>query len=272
LHLWWLLVLVPLLRPRHAVLLAPIVATGAWAWSVGGDFMAYSRFLLPATALLAGLVGWLLADLDRWVSRRTGRERHVGFAAGLLLAGATATGLPGRIELDRSRPWLPVRRADPTGRWESVSAMDQFARVRLAAGRWMREHLPADVRISVGAAGALPWASGLFAIDAYGLVDPGVLEWATPDASSRARPGHQLVAPMSYVLEREPDLVCHVGHAGPRRPTPARARTFGRDFRWACIELGRIDGPRGPIDAGYYCCLRDRTTVVGPFGAEERGK
>lgn len=149
--------------------------------------------------------------------------------------------------------------------------MDEFARVRVAAGDWLREHVPPGTLVSVGAAGAMPYASELPVVDAYGLVDPGVLEVAKPVTGRGARPGHQLYAPMSYIESRDPDLLCHVGWAGAQRPPRSAARRrAGRGYVWACIELGTIDhSPRGPLEAGYYCCLRERERVVGPFGADE---
>jgi arabinofuranosyltransferase len=151
--------------------------------------------------------------------------------------------------------------------------MDRFARIRLVAGARLRELVPPDTWISVGAAGALPYASNLPAFDAYGLVDPSVLEHAEPDAGPRARPGHQLHAPLARVLAREPDLMCHIGWDAERPPTRADARRrAGPGWAWACVETGPIPDPHGEtgtLDSRYYCCLRprDRFEHLDPTGA-----
>ncbi len=269
-HWLWLSPLVVALRPRHAVLVAPIGAVVGYGWWVGGDFMAYSRFYVVATALLAVLVAWVLRDLFGWLGRRT----HHGAVAmwGPLVVGALLAAGSGRDararhaqDVERGGRWLD-------GKWEGVTAMDHFAKVGFAAGSWMRAHLPRDTWITVGAAGAVPYGAGLPTIDAYGLVDPVIatLPKAGPYRGKGARPGHQLQAPPEYIRSRDPDLLCHAGYRGPRRPASNRAhRAFRRGYTWACIDLPAIPDDRaaqGELPAGVYCCRRPTDRVVGPFG------
>ena len=152
LRLVWLTPLALLLRARHAPLVLPALAVLLYAWSVGGDFMAYGRFLAVATALTAGLVGWLLVD---GATRLLGRRGPaVAAVAGLALAAVLGNMAHQRWRRDQAtqRGWLD-------GRWEGVAAMDRFARERIQVGRWLLNRgVPADTRISVGAAGALPYA------------------------------------------------------------------------------------------------------------------
>lgn len=268
LKLAWASPLLALVRGRHLAVLLPALAVLAYAWSVGGDFMAYSRFLVVPTALVAGLVGWLIAEAaERWFARRAG---IVAVAAAVALAAGLGVGSRGRLIKDRE-----MRSGWIEGRWEGVTAMDRFARERVHVGRWLREHVPANTRISVGAAGALPYASRLPAFDVYGLVDawPRQVE-VRPQ--TRARPGHQLQAPLAVVLAKEPRLLCHVGYVGAKRPSPASAqsRGFGRNYVWACVEPGPVADPREPdgvLDVGFYCCLRPRGFAVGPFTDERVG-
>jgi arabinofuranosyltransferase len=263
----WLLPLLPWLRWRHVVLVVPIAGTVAWAWAIGGDFMAYSRFLIVATGLLAVLFAWLLGDAVAWLQGRVAWARRVpvvGVVAGLL-AGALAWQARARQVVDQEQPsgWLE-------GRWEGVAAMDRFARERVHVGAWMRAHLPASTWLSVGAAGALPYASGLPVVDVYGLVDPWPQRVPSLRPATRGRPGHQLMAPLAELRVRDPDLLCHVGHVGPRVPPQASAasRGFGPGYRWACVAPGAVEDvrePGGVLDLGYYCCLRPSGRVVGPF-------
>ncbi len=263
----WISPLVALLRPRHAALVLPIAANLAYAWSIGGDFMAYGRFLALATALTAGLVAWLVIEA---AERALGRRAAAGaLVAGVALAAGLATTARARWQQDRTQStgWID-------GRWEGVTAMDRFARERVRVGAWLREHVPADTRLSVGAAGALPYASGLPAIDVFGLVDPWPRERPEVRPQVQARPGHQLQAPLSVVLAREPALLCHLGYVGARRPSPASAMTrgVGRDYVWACAEpepTADAREPSGVLDVGYYCCLRRRGRTVGVFSDAE---
>ena len=259
--------LAPWLRARHLVLVVPIAGSLAYAWAIGGDFMAYGRFLVVATALWAVLFAWLLADASAWLGGRVAWLRRVPVAALLGLVAASWLGFMAHAR------WLEDR-ATPTGwiagRWEGVTAMDRFARERVHAGLWLREHVPGDTWITVGAAGALPYASGLQVVDVYGLVDPWPRRVQLLRPSARGRPGHQLLAPLAELRVRDPDLYCHVGHVGPRVPSQASAvaRGLGPEMRWACATPGPLADPREPtgiLDLGHYCCLRPRGRVVGPF-------
>ena len=130
----------------------------------------------------------------------------------------------------------------------------------------MRAELPPDTLITVGAAGAVPYASRLPAMDSYGLIDPEVARQPNtgPRTGKGARPGHQLFAPASYVRSRDPDLLCHVGMRAKRPPAERTSHpSFRRGYRWACVEPQPL--PSGG-DSAFYCCRRPRDRVVGPFG------
>jgi arabinofuranosyltransferase len=272
-HLVALAPLIVLVRPRHLITLLPTAAIVVYGWSIGGDFMAYSRFYIVATALLAASVAWVLADAARLLSRLIRHPVAVEatcVALGLAMAVALGVEARDRYALDRSTgaKWID-------GRWEGVTAMDRFARVGVAVGRWMHDNLPPDTLMTVGAAGAVPYGSQLPTIDAYGLVDPKIarLPSVKPLRGERARPGHQLVAPVSYIKQLDPDLLCHVGYRGAKRPRPGwthKAFRFGYD--WACIDPGPIEDPSvasGQMEPLWYCCRRPVDRVVGPFGPQE---
>ncbi|MEE9385815.1 MAG: hypothetical protein V3V08_20590 [Nannocystaceae bacterium] len=253
-------------RPRHVVLVFPVLLTVAYAWSIGGDFMGYSRLLLPATALSGCALSWLALDAATWVCTRWSRAAPmVLLSTTVAVAGGAWWSASQRQARDREGGWLERR-------FESVQAMHEFSVIRVEAGRRMKALLPAETRLIVGAAGALPYASGLYAIDAYGLVDPTLAEVAEPDVGQGARPGHQIRATRAHLAQYRPDLLCHIGWHGARRPskTSARQRSGSRAYVWACVEHPMLDDTRtgGQIPAGYYCCLRRRGAVVGSFGAE----
>ncbi|MCR9165788.1 MAG: hypothetical protein ACE37F_07900 [Nannocystaceae bacterium] len=267
-HLAWWAPLALLLRPRHAVLALPLAAVLGYGWYVGGDFMAYSRFYIVATACFATLVGWLLSDLVALLEPSLG-VRASWISLGVLVVAAGLLGREARArhahDVAQGGKWID-------GMWEGTEAMDRFARVGAAAGSWMHENLPADTWITVGAAGAVPYAAKLPTIDAYGLVDPVIatMPEAGPYTGKGARPGHQLQAPRKYIRSRDPDLLCHVGYRGPRAPSERRQpRGYARGYRWACIDLPEVRDRHGdPMPEGVYCCRRPVDHVVGPFGED----
>lgn len=266
LHLVYLAPLLLLARPRHILLAAPAGAIVYYVTSVGGDFMAYSRFLLVPTICVAVLAGWLLVELEVLVRDKLGRRDKllpIALGLGLVLAGIGASGAKRRIALDVSQgsKWIDDR-------FEGVTAMERFATERVKAGAWMAENLDPSTLVTVGAAGAMPYASGVQVIDAYGLVTPWVADVAEPKVE-RGRPGHQLYAPISAVQQHDPDLYCHIGWVGRRTPKVNHARRRIRgNYRWACIPVGTVADPRteeGERNVGHYCCIRHADDDVGPF-------
>lgn len=272
LGLIWLAPLLLLVRPRHVVLLLPIAAQLIWAWSIGGDFMAYGRFLLPATALLALLLGLALAEAREQL-HRYGWASASWAAIALALIIAAAAHLPQRLHDDRTHAHLHLdvddRQSSPG--FESVTAMHRFAAIRLAAGAELARVLPSDAVLSVGAAGAMPYAAGLTTYDAYGLIDPSVVANTEPRQQG-ARPGHQLHASLATMLAHQPDLLCHIGYAGERPPSRQLARRMGAPrgwTGWACVETGPIPDRRaesGSLPNHHYCCMRpnDRFEQLDP--------
>ena len=118
---WFVAPLAALVRARHLLLVAPAALVLAYAWSVGGDFMAYSRFLLVATTLTAALVGWLARDAYDLLRVKTSGWRRV--AASLLVTLAVAALVAGtarrararwRVDMATTEGWLDgrARRAD----------------------------------------------------------------------------------------------------------------------------------------------------------------
>lgn len=272
----WLPYLAPMIvLVRRAALpyLAVVIAVVAYGWSVGGDFMAYSRFLLMATVALAIVVALGLDTLGAWIGQRRFWAWPLPAALGVLAAVGLAIQAHGRWAADRRKPegWLD-------GKWEGVTAMHRFAEVGRAAGAWLHDHVPADTLISVGAAGSVPYASRLPTIDTYGLVDPVIASLDPPPLreATSVRPGHQLFAPVGYIRERDPDLLCHVGFRGAAPPRESDARApFRSGFAWACVAPGP-DTARDPdgvaFDPGVYCCRRPHRRVVGPFGGDAQDR
>ena len=262
----WLAPLAVLLRVRQLPWILAAAGNLLWAWSIGGDFMAWSRFLVPATASLAMLVVGVSLELEGMARRR--HRAHRGLALVLLLAVASALLVPARVREDRAGAWIHGIQGTA---YETTSAMDRFAATRFAAGRWLAEHVDPSTRVSVAAAGALPYGAGVYVIDVHGLVDVALASVARLDR--RARPGHQRQATVSQVLAREPDLVCHLGEVVDVAPDEWLAsRRLGLGWTWACVPTGEFSSARDAYPATLYCCLRRASHVVPPFGETARAE
>jgi len=207
----------------HSLLLLPLYLT--YVASVGGDFMALHRFLVPVAPHLALLVHDALRGRP-WLR----------FAAPALVAIAAANA----VRVDRAT--LASRSA--VDGIDSVGYLKKFADDRILIGRWMRENLPADTFVAVGGAGALPYASRLRALDSFGLCDEHIAHHVR---SAGDRPGHTKVAPLLYLLRRKPDLICFPQYPGLK----------DHGYEKVCMRPPGLDTP--------YCCLKRSDRRLGPL-------
>ncbi len=216
---WFLpLVLVPVLLRRRAedfLFLAFLAAEGAYVIWVGGDWMEYrfANALLPylywliveGLAVLMGLVRISRAsELGR--TPIGGMLGAMGSVALILLVVATLQSvLRDDVETAEVRansgivyPMSDVR-----------SGMLEYARRRAEQGKrlrgWVeRGLLPADLRIAVGGAGALPYYSRLYTVDVLGWNDVAV---AHGPVTVPGKVGHEKQASPEYLRERGVELV-----------------------------------------------------------------
>jgi hypothetical protein len=192
---------------RTMVMLAVMVAAMLlYVVSVGGDFMEF-RFLVTPLVLAAPLGAWLLGT---YVTHRALRAAAIALLAYGSLHHATTFRYDSFYEIE-SRAMLEGHLYLPNEQWENIGTV-----LGNAFG-----HDPA-VRIAVTAAGAIPYYSGLTTIDMLGLSDLFV---PTGGIVLGNRPGHQRIAPLSYLRERDVHLA--VSH-----PTvvPAGSPTFVAPF------------------------------------------
>lgn len=227
--LWLVALLLVFYRARdrrvalHTCVLLPLYAL--YLASVGGDFMALHRFLVPVAPYLALIVHDCLMG-RRWL--------RVAAPALIALAVSNAA------RVDRATLGFFGARDGI----DSIAYLRKFADDRVIIGRWMRENLPADTYIAVGGAGALPYASGLRTLDSFGLTDSHIAHHVRPAGD---RPGHQKIAPLQYLLERKPDLICF--------PQIAALKQHG--YRNVCMRPPGLDAP--------YCCLMRGDRKLGPL-------
>jgi arabinofuranosyltransferase len=187
--------LIPLLtlRRRIDLLFASAVAAQlAFILYVGGDRFEF-RFLVPI--LLPAL--WLMVEGLTWCVGRTTRGGWIVLLAAAL--AATSVHLQG-LE----------RRGQIRDEVEQIPFIRTFAARRAEQGQQLRRLvdrglLPADLRIAVGAAGALPYYADLHTTDVFGLNDR---EIATREVerTDRSVPAHEKHATAADLVKRRVEL------------------------------------------------------------------
>lgn len=153
--------LIPLISVRRRLDLLFGAAVGmqlAYVLYVGGDRFEF-RFLVP---ILVPALWLILEGLTRCVGRTQRGGGLVLLAACVMAAGAHLAGLERKG---------PIR-----SEVEQIPFIRQFAERRAEQGQALRALvdrglLPADLRIAVGAAGALPYYADLHTMDVFGLND-----------------------------------------------------------------------------------------------------
>lgn len=196
-----LLLAVRLVRPRkdpeerRRVRLATDLAVTGVAWScwvvwIGGDAFPAYRFWLPVVPLAGALAGWAI-DLAL-ASERFSPTRGAGRLARVVFVGAAAVGIA-TVALET--------RSDVVLEYESGK---EFTARMKAVGDWLGANAPVDATIALNYVGAVPYRSGLRAIDMLGLTDAEVAR--TPIEGRFRFPGHAKGNGAS-VLDRRPELI-----------------------------------------------------------------
>lgn len=254
---------------RSALVL--LATTLAYAVAVGGDFMAWFRFLVPAVPFLA-LLGAAWVRSVPWArstsvaappSASPGLRPLGGLGAGGL--GAVLLFLPtlslAPVVLERPVVHASVREAVHF-RWSRPGEPhSEFAKWRLQKERaesnamlgkalaLVAEPGESMVRQGIGAVG---YFAGMTILDPHGLTDRGALEHGVRRSHKNA--GHEILAPASYFDPREPtyfgaDLVS----LEEAQSVPERwKRGAGRRSRFE-VEIHPLDPGLGfPAD----CALR----------------
>jgi len=213
----------------------------AYVARVGGDFLDLYRFLtplLPAAfcVLSAGL--WALFEATRTKARWLVAVSVLGL---LVLHGVSQRSLA----LDATAVSAESRRAlrlEPLG-WTRLYGL----RWR-GLGEWLASvRLPGD-STAVGAAGALPFYSGLPNLDLFGLND---LDIARNGRVIGNRPGHQRFATMDYLLAAQPTFLFLNPELTPLTPTRLRTDRYWSSRGYVPIEI-RVDAARCGCPETFY--------------------
>ncbi len=167
-------------REWQVFLCAFVVLHTAYAVKVGGDFMYY-RFMFEGLPLLvcAAVVGLALA---RFRDERTA-----------LLVAASCLVLS-----------VTPRYLEESYGMQSLWEMNAYAERGREVGERLREVLPPETRIATTLAGTIPYYSGLFTVDQWGLNDATVAKQVPPRRFQR---GHVKIASIDHLFDRHVNLI-----------------------------------------------------------------
>lgn len=232
----------------------------AYVAAVGGDRFEF-RFAVHAMPLFAVLWADGLARLSTLAERRYASRvclwLSVAVASATLLANHSGSRRPEAAQLRHEI--------------NSLERIKRYADRRSIEGKLLRQYIDqgsirADTRIAVGGAGALPYYSGLPAIDYFGLNDAQV---ARQEVGDRSVIGHEVRAPIPYLKDRGViifDILNRVvWEATPReledvirrRDDLVAAQGQGLPLKGVCLET--TDGrylvfatPQGNLDLAHW--------------------
>jgi len=220
------------------------LAWSAWVVWIGGDAFPGYRFWLPAMPLAGIVLAWGLGEVSRT------RPRSALATAAVTIA------------------WIAVA-ARPAVTLEAESGEEFTGRMK-AAGAWLRENAPPDATIALNYVGAVPYVSGLRAIDMLGLTDKTIAR--TPIRGRFRFPGHARANGAS-VLDRAPELILmggvHLAEA-PVDLVPAELDTeeqIARDPRYPTLYEQvqvPIDTPAG---SRWFAFCKRKDFAWAPAGA-----
>jgi hypothetical protein len=245
-------------------LVSPLLfGTVIWVVAVGGDHFPAWRFLAPLVPVLGLLAG---AGVAAIAARRA--WLHIACALGLPLLGVwawQAQEASPYVVLARNQPWV----------WDQA-AVGRVLERAFGAGQPL---------LATGAAGGVPYWSGLPCLDMLGLTDPWI---SRQPARAAAMVGHEQ-GDTAYVLRRRPDLVLFCGPWGgasgcvPQESELASEPSFQRDYalvavrepmsgrtfspwaRWGSARLGQIWGEEEVVLPAWMLA-RDEEHAAVPDG------
>lgn len=155
---------------------------------IGGDFMEF-RFMVPVLPFLGIVIIYVL-------TRSIKNPAILTALAVLLLLGNVNS----RFTLEKTVQGYGIEKAESL-----VSHVSGPEQNWVGIGKKLREMFEGTgVSIAAGAAGAIPYYSGLKAVDFLGLCDAEVPKIAE---KFTIVPGHRIIAPLEYLVNRKVNLI-----------------------------------------------------------------
>jgi len=196
------------------LLFAQIVIYGGYIIYVGGDGLAFERFIVPILPPLCVLAQEGMRSAYEWAKGLAapayGRAMAVA-ACGLTLGAAALSGLPsiGPILFPNRDRWYEPNSGltfPGVGRDHRYLNFDNyFVERQRRAAMWLNANAPANSLIAATPAGSIAYYSSLRVIDMLGLNDVHIAHFGRK-GEGWDRAGHEK-GDGSYVLSRSPDFI-----------------------------------------------------------------
>ena len=176
------------------------LATFAYGILVGGDFMAFGRFFVPAWPMLALCGGALVRALARRRGALPACALMLVFIGGSLPARYDVPLTPTALREQVQFRW-GMKYASEFGFWQSMqSRCDTWIQL----GRALALHTQPEESLVRGAIGAIGYYSRLFVFDQLGLVNRDVVARIEVNPKERRLPGHDRKAHHRFFAEWKP--------------------------------------------------------------------
>jgi arabinofuranosyltransferase len=228
-----------------------VAATAIYVVLVGGDFMAFDRFMVPMLPFTALVLG---AGLGRMEERWGWRASAGGSLACAALVITPAWGLHPVPQDTRAAFSVRHNRQDVSRRRSELEQwvnMDYQAREWSALGKALALVSKPDDVLVYGAVGAIGWYSGLRLLDRNGLITPSVAK-LPPQTDPPKSPGHDKTVPPEFFAQAKPTwlFVTWVPERGADWRQAVRAT--GDPLLLAYLERGQLRELPLPTDTHPY--------------------
>lgn len=217
---WQLRQPLPSVLPSPELAHSPLRLLLVFAWGVsayllltGGDWMGWGRFFMPLAPLLSLLWAEKCIRLHHAPSAGLGYVRRLPTIGLLLLATVGAHITSSWWE---ERPRLARAHAEHQERQAVIA--------------WLKAHASPSARVLTEEIGEIPYETGLYTLDVYGLIDKHIAKTGEYDPDSA--PGHQKTD-LNYSLRQRPDylVMADFHHVWARNVDPS-----AREVRYPLLK------------------------------------
>ena len=208
---------------------------------IGGDFLDLYRFLVP---LLPSAFCLLSCGLREILVRGSPWAR---IAAVLATLGAIAFHLERQISMDREASIINSPSRRPFG-LEPLEWTRVYGNRWRGIGRWLATIKAPGDSTAIGAAGSVPYYSGLPNLDLFGLNDVQIAHHGRVIGN---RPGHQRFASMDYLLAKKPTFIFMNPELTPRTHSPLRFDRYWGNAGYVPIEI-EVSAALCGCDAAFF--------------------
>ncbi len=234
-------------RFRASFILLMVLVQSAYVVYVGGDFFPFFRFMVPVLPLFA----LAFSDIACFGIRQ--RSRPFPFPA----AAAFAIICGGVTFLHVDHISFAVSQQSSVNK-------------RIYTGRLLRRSAPRKATLLLGAAGAIPYYSGLRSHDVFGLTDPVVAHKIV--RLGKGKPGHEKVDVAGQIERFRPDLIlfsARWNNKAARRKSIRRQLRFFRRLNHL-LKKYKMEGEYVPMrlaDWDVTAMIGAKKEIVGRLGS-----